>query len=824
MESIVSDIRLAARMLLKSPGFTIVATVALALGIGANTAIFSVVNAVLLQPLPYSDADRIMRIGRSSPTGTGFSESIPKFNSWKKNDAFDSMAVYDFAGPGMNLGNKERPQQVKAIHVSQEFFRVFGVSPLAGRTFTPEEDRPGGPPVALLSYGLWKSRFGGAITQIGASISLNGDPFTVIGILPSSFVSDPPSDVFIPLQPDPNSTNQGHYLSIAGRLKPGVSATAAQAQMKVLAAQFRRAHPKTMDGDEGVAVVPAQEAAVGDIKPALLILLGAVGFVLLIACANVANLLLVRAAGRQKEIAIRSAIGASRWRIIRQLLTESVLLGALGGVLGFFLGAIGVRVLMSLLPPNIPRLSDGEGVAAAVAILDWKVLAFTLGIALLTGIIFGMFPALQIARTNVNSVLKETSGRSGTGRRQNRLRGALVVSETALALVLLIGAALMIRTFVGLKNVDPGFEAHNVLTMKSSLAGGRYSTTAQVANLSRQVIQRIESLPGVQAAAMTVILPVEGSLDLPFVIDGRPPAKGNTFNGDENWAFITPHYFDAFKIHLMRGRAFNDGDTGTSSKVIIVNEAFAKKYWPKEDPLGRRLAVGGKTLGPDFDEPARQVVGVVASVRQASLSSPAQPMMYVPQAQVTDGLTALANRVIPTAWTIKTAVEPISLSTAVQREIMAADSQMSVTKIRTMEQVIGETISRENFNMLLLTVFAGIALLLAAIGIYGLMSYTVEQRTQEMGIRLALGALQGDMVRMVVLQGMKLTLIGVAIGLAAAYGLTRLLSKLLFGVQSSDPATFTTVALILTAVALLATYIPARRATKIDPLSALRYE
>ena len=824
MDTLIADLKQAVRMLVKSPGFTLIAVMALALGIGANTAIFSVVNTVLLKPLPYPESERIMRIGRKFKTGVGYSISIPKFMAWKNNQAFESMAAYDFSGPGMNLGNKDRAEQVKAIHVSQDFFRVFGVSPVFGRTFAPEEDRPGGMRVAVLGYGLWKSRFGGAMSQIGASVVLNGDPYVVIGVLPATFFPDPPADIFLPLQADPNSANQGHYLSVAGKLRPGFTAQQAQAQMKVIFEQFQRANPNGLNGEEGVAVVSAQEVAVGDIKPALLILLGAVGFVLLIACANVANLLLARAAGRQREMAIRSALGAGRWRVIRQLLTESLVLSVVGGVAGFVLSAIGVQALLAFMPPDIPRLSTSDGAVLAIPMMDWGVMSFTLVVALATGLIFGLFPAWQIARTNVNHVLKEASSRSGTGMRQNRLRGALVVAETALALVLLIGAALMVQTFTQLKNVNPGFDAHNLLTMKSSLAGVRYGTTAQVDTLARQVVQRVEALPGVEAASMTMLLPVEGSVDLPFLIPGHPLKKGEQFSGDENWTFVTPHYFDVFKIRLLRGRLFTESDTGTSSKVVIINEAIAKKYWGKEDPIGRQMEIGGKVMGPEFEEPPRQVVGIVSTVRQANLNTPDQGVMYVPQAQVVNGLTVLANKVVPMSWTIRTKVAPLSLGTAVQREIGAVDGQVSVSKIRTMEQVIGEQVSRQSFNMLLLSIFAGIALLLAAIGIYGLMSYTVEQRTQEMGIRMALGAGQGAMIRMVVMQGMRLTLIGVATGLAAAYGLTRLLAKLLFGVQASDAATFAGVAAILTAVALVATYIPARRATRVDPLHALRYE
>ena len=824
MRSFVADLRHSIRVLLNSPGFTTIAIAALALGIGANTAIFSVVNTVLLQPLPYAEPDRILRVERSFPNGTGSSSSIPKFMAWKKNNqVFDALAIYDFQGLGLNLGAGDHPEQVQGIHVSQDYFRVFGVAPELGRTFLPQEDLPGGAKALVVSNDLWKTRLGGDTSLVGKPLILGGDPYTVIGILPASFHPDPPADVFIPLQADPNSNNQGHYLAVAGRLKAGVTIDAAKANMKLAGERFREANPKWMDKTESVTVVALRDALVGDVRPALLILVGAVGFVLLIACANVANLLLARASGRHKEIAIRTAVGASRGRLISQLLTESVLLATVSGLAGFLIGAWGVRILLALSPGNLPRVNQQDHVASIVTALDWHVLAFTFGLALLTGIVFGLFPALQISRLDVNSVLKETSGRSGTGLRQNRARSILVASEMALAVILLVGAALMIRTFVGLRSVQPGFDPHNVITMQTSLSGGRYDTTVKVENMIHQVVQRVGALPGVQSAAATIVLPVEGGIDLPFLIEGRPPANGDLYTGDEQWRAVSPHYFSVFRIPLLRGRAFEDRDTGKSERVLIINQAMAKKYWPKGDPIGQRITIG-KGLGPQFEEPTRQIVGIVGDVRENGLKTSDQPVMYVPEGQVTDPLTQLANSVIPLSWAIRTGNDPASLSTAIQREILAVDGQLPVSKIRTMEQVLSESTARQNFNMLLLSIFAGLALLLAAIGIYGLMSYTVEQRTQEIGIRMALGAGRGDMLKLIVRQGMLLAGIGVAIGLASAFGLARVLASLLFGVKTTDPATYGAVALVLISVALFATYVPARRATKIDPLIALRYE
>ena len=824
MGNLLADLRHSVRVLLNSPGFTTIAIAALALGIGANTAIFSVVNTVLLQPLPYPEPDRIMRIERSFPQGTGSSSSIPKFMAWKKNNqAFEAMTIYDSQGLGFNLGSGDRPEQVSVIHVSQNYFRVFGAAPALGRVFLPQEDLPGGAKVALVTSDLWKNRLGGDPSLVGKPLILGGDPYMVVGILSAGFHSDPPSDVFIPTQADPNSINQGHYLLVAGRLKPGVTVEAAKANMKMAGDRFREANPKWMDKTESVAVVPLREALVGDVKPALLILVGAVGFVLLIACANVANLLLARASGRHKEIAIRTAVGASRGRLVSQLLTESVLLAAVSGLVGFLVGAWGVRILLALSPGNLPRVNDHEHVTSIVTALDWHVLAFTFGIALITGVVFGLFPALHISKLDVNATLKETSGRSGTGLRQNRARSVLVASEMALAVILLVGAALMIRTFVGLRSVQPGFDPHNVITMQTSLSGGRYDSTAKVENMVHQVVQRVEALPGVLSATATVMLPIEGGIDLPFLIEGRPPANGDQYTGDEQWRAVSPHYFSAFRIPLLRGRVFEDRDTGKSERVLIINQAMAKKYWPKGDPVGQRITIG-KGLGPQFEEPTRQIVGVVGDVRENGLRTSDQAVMYVPQGQVSDPLTQLANSVIPMSWAVRTASDPAALTNAIQRDILAVDGQLPVSKIRTMEQVVSESTARQNFNMLLLSIFAGMALLLAAIGIYGLMSYTVEQRTQEIGIRMALGAGHGDMLKLIVRQGMLLAGIGVVIGLAAAFGLTRLLASLLFGVKTTDPFTYVAVALTLVAVALFACYVPARRATKIDPLIALRYE
>jgi putative ABC transport system permease protein len=819
----LADVRHSCRTLIKSPGFATVAILALALGIGANTAIFSVIDHVLLRPLPFPDSERIMSVQRHFPNGDGQSVSIPKFMAWRTSHAFQSMAAYDFGSVGMKLGSGDRPNPVNAMHATASFFDVFGVQPILGRTFSPQEDLPHGGRVAVLTYNVWKDRLGADREIAGKTILLNSEPYIVAGVLPEWYQADPPTDLYLPEQFDPASTNQGHIYYVAGRLAPGASIESAQAELKVIADHFRAAHPDFVDPTETVGVVPLRVAIGGDVKLALLILGGAVSFVLLMACANVANLLLARAAGRHRELAIRAAVGASRGRIVRRLLTESLILALAGGAAGLAVGAAGIRLLLAFSPGNIPRVNDPEHSAAALGLMDWRVLAFLFAVSLLTGILFGLLPAIRVSRLDVNSALKESSSRSGTGLKHNRIRGLLVVGEVALAIILLTGAALMIRTFAGLRSVKSGLDPDNVVTMQTALSGTRYETTAQVENTVRQVMERVEGLPGVEFAAAGLVIPLQGtSIDLPFTIDGRVPANGKS-EGDEQWRFVSPHYFEAFRIPLLRGRTFDRRDTGKSERVIIINEAFAKKFWPNSDPLGQRMLVG-HGVGPDFEEGPRQIVGIVGSVAEAGLSNGMVPAMYIPQGQVADGLTKLANSLLPMSWAFRTKTDPLLAATSIKREFEALDAQLTPSKVRTMETVIKDSTTRENFNMLLLTVFASVALLLAAVGIYSLMSYSVEQRTQEIGIRMALGAGRGEMIGMILKQGMLLVVAGVVIGLAAAFELTRLLGSLLFGVKSGDPLTFAAVAVILTAVALLAAFIPAQRATRVDPILALRQE
>jgi len=596
-----------------------------------------------------------------------------------------------------------------------------------------------------------------------------------------------------------------------------VTPSAASAQLQIASDEFRRQFPTMIGPHDSFGIHPFQDAIVSDVRPSLLVLAAAVGFVLLIACANVANLLLIRITGRGHEIAVRAAMGAGRARIARQLLTESLMLSITGSVLGLFLGLTGVRALLAIYPGNIPRMAE-HGSAIA---LDWRVLSFTLVVSLLTCVLFGLTPALQASRADLSLALRESGGRSGTGLRANRSRSLLVISETALALMLLVAAALFIRTSIALRTVDPGFDAHNVLTMRMSLAGSRFGKTSEVDQMVRNATDRVEVLPGVVDAGVAYTLPLEGGFGIPFNIVGRTPIDGR-YDG-RGWLGVSPRYFDIFRIPVLRGRAFTDHDEAGAEPVVIINQAMARQFWPQGDPLEGRIVLG-HGYGPEFEEPARRIIGVVRDIHDAGLNRNPTPMVYVPMAQITDGITALAKRALSLAWLVRTQREPLALSAAVQNELQQATGGLPVASVRSMEEVVTQSTARQDFDAILMLIFGGLALVLAAIGIYGLMAYSVEQRRQEIGIRLALGADRRDVRNMVVSQGMRLALIGVAIGTAASFGLTRLLASFLFGVKPGDPLVFIGVPVLLSLVALIAVWVPARRATRVSPMDALRCE
>jgi putative ABC transport system permease protein len=816
MGSLRSDMGHAVRILVKTPGITIAAITALALGIGANTAIFSVVNTVLLKSLTYPNADRMVDFLAPSSILANSLHCIPEFHFFQRQtNIFKEVVAYDNAGPGFNLTGG-RPEQVHGIHVTEGYFRVYGAPVVLGRTFTPREDSHHGGKVVVLSYGLWQRKFGGDQAIVGKSLSLGNEPYTIVGVIGKDFVADPQADLWLPFQFDPVSNDMNLFFEVTGLLQPGVTVAQANAQLLTAGPEYHREFPHTNPRPH-FTVGPLRDSIIGDARNSLLMMLGAVGLVLLISCANVANLLLVRATARKREFAIRSALGAGRARIVRQLLTESVLLSLAGGILGTALGFVGVRALLAVSPAGLPRIGeDGSAIS-----IDWRVLGFTLGVSLLTGILFGLFPAFSASRSDLNSTLKESGNRSGTGFRQGKARSLLVVSEMSLALVLLICAALLIRTFIALHDVGPGFDSHNVLTMEMSLNGQRYQNTAGVTQLLRDGRDRLNALPGVEVAAAAYWLPIDVEDGMPFQIIGRPVEKDCC---GSKWMSITPGYLSLFRIPVLRGRDFTENDKANAPGVALINEALARQLWPNEDPVGQHVMCG-QGIGPEFEgEPKRQIIGIVADSHNSGLGRPADPMMMVPIAQVTDGYAAAYSNIQPLFWLVRTHGDPHLSIPAVTEQLRIASGGFPIAHIRTMDEMMGRSTARQSFNMLLLTIFGAVALLLAAIGIYGLMAYSVAQRTQEIGIRMALGADRDTIRKLVVWQGMRLALVGVVAGIAASFGLTRLLSTFLFGVKPWDPAVFVSAPLILTAIALVAVWLPAARASKVDPMQALRAE
>ena len=820
MDTLLQDLRHAVRSLLRGPGFTLAAVAALALGIGATTAVFSIVNAVLLKPAPFPDPDRIVWLQVVSPQGRNPGGSPAKFAWWRtRTEALQHVAA--FRGGRINDTGGDMPEQLRWAQVSADYFRLFGAPIVQGRAFAPEEDLPNGPRVALISERLWERRFDRDPAVIGRTLSLSGEPHVVVGVVDDRFDFrdfGAAPDVWTPFQLDPNATDQGHYFTVAGRLNPGVSLAQAQSMLERSTAAYRERFPDVIQDGAAFGAEPIREMLVRNARTLLLVLLGAVGFVLLIACANVANLQLVRALGRKREIALRTALGAGRARIIRQLLTESIVLATIGGALGLALGVAGIRALLSVSTVGLPRIgADGVLVAA-----DWRVMLFALLVWLGTGVLFGLIPALQGSRADLGATLKEGGGRTGAGFRQNRTRAVLVAGEVALALVLLVGSALLIRTSLSLSRVDPGFDAANVLTMRTSLTGPRFATAAGVGQALREGVDRVRALPGVEHAAATCCVPLEGGFGLPFIISGRPLEDG-PFHGGGGWTTVSDGFFEVFRIPTRRGRVFTDRDRSGTPPVVVINETMADRYWPEGDPLAGRLVIGRGIMQQFADEPERQIVGVVADVRDGGLDAEPQPRMYVPQAQLPDAVSALSLEIAPMGWIVRTRTSPRALSAAIQEELRLATG-LPVSDVRTMDEVVSRSTARQRFNTLLMTVFGAAALLLAAIGVYGLMAYSVEQRTREIGVRLALGAETGRVWWMIVLQGLRLVAAGVVIGAAAASGLTRLIASFLFGVEASDPATFLAVPIVLTAVALAAVAVPARRASRIDPVLALRGE
>ncbi|MGH9837332.1 MAG: ABC transporter permease [Blastocatellia bacterium] len=811
MQTLLQDLRYGFRTLIKKPGFALIAIIALALGIGANTAIFSVVNSILLRPLAYKDPERLVLINHDYPKiNLKASVSAPGYAHYRDNaKSFESVAA--LSGGNFNLTDGGEPERLNGGLVSQNFFSTLGATAAEGRLFLPEEDQPGRNKVVLLNHAYWQRRFGGDASLVNRTITLNGEGYTVVGVMPPGFqfgreigrVIDLWTPIaFTPAQLSTNNlTNE--YLFVVGRLKSDATIQQAQAELDIIANNLRQQYMQGADRSNwGLTTQAFGEMVVGDIRPALWTLMAAVAFVLLIACANVANLLLARAADRQKEMAIRAALGAGRWRVIRQLLTESVLLAFAGGLLGLALAWWGIRALVRINETQIPR-------AAEIGI-DWWVLAFTLGVSLLTGILFGLIPALQTSKTDLHETLKE-GGRSGSSGARGWIRNIFVVVEMALALMLLVGAGLLIRSFWQLQRVNPGFVPQNTLTMSLSLPATKYTEPVQRANFYQQVLQQIRTLPGVQSAGATSILPLSGmNSSGSFRIEGRDVPQGQSLPHGDRWA-ATADYFSTMKINLVRGRFFDDRDTMTSQPVAIIDETMARKYWPNEDPMGKRISYQGGQQNPIW----REIVGIAGHVKHRGLEGESRVQYYIPHPQ-----TQSANMFL----VVRTGGDPASLTGAVRGAIRGFDKDLPIFRVTTMEQLVADSMAQRRFALVLFGVFAAVALLLAAVGLYGVLSYSIAQRSHEIGVRMALGAQARDVLRLVVGQGMLLALIGVAVGLTLAFALTRWMATLLFEVKATDPMTFVVIALALTLVALLACFIPARRATKVDPIVALRYE
>ncbi|HLL77414.1 MAG TPA: ABC transporter permease [Pyrinomonadaceae bacterium] len=811
METVIQDVRYGVRVLAKNPGFTAVAVLTLALGIGANSAIFSVVNAVLLRPLAYKDPERLVLINHNyRKLDLRATVSAPGYTYYREH-AQSFSAVAAVTGWNVNLTGDGEPERLQGMTVTPNLFPMLGAEAARGRVLLEEEGQPGRNKVVVLSDALWQRRFGGDQSVVNRTVTLNGEPYSVVGVMPPSFrfgrEFGPPADFWAPIAFTPqqlaptNLTNE--YLTVLASLKPGVSLQQAQAELDSIAATLRNQHmPGSDESNWGLLATPMGEQVVGDIRPALLVLLGAVALVLLISCANVANLTLARAAARQKEIAIRAALGAGRGRVVRQLLTESTLIALAGGAAGLLMANWGLSFLLRINEDKIPRAYEIG--------LDWRVVAFTAGVSLLTGIVFGLGPAFQSARVDLHDTLKE-GGRGGSAGVGRRVRGALVVAEVSLAVVLLVGAGLLVRSFVSLQHVSPGFRPQQVIAMQVSLPVNRYAEPRQRAAFYRQVAEAMRALPGVRAAGAVSVLPMSGQNQSgSFSIEGRPVAPNESMPHGDRWA-ATHDYFNAMGIPLLRGRYFSERDAEDAPGVAIVDETMARKYWPNEDPVGKRISFEGGAANPKW----REIVGVVGHVKHRGLEGESRTQYYVPHPQNPNSSMFLVAQA---------GGDPAALAAPVREAVRSLDRDLPVYRVTTMERLVADSLAQRRFSMLLFGVFAGVALLLAIVGLYGVLSYTVAQRTHEIGIRMALGARASDVLRLVVGQGLWLTLLGVALGLAGALALTRLMAGLLYGVSAFDPATFAVVALLLTAVALLACLIPARRATRVDPTTALRAE
>ena len=801
----ITDLRYAIRQLLKSPGFTIVAILTLALGIGACTAIFSVVNAVLLKPLDYPEPGRIVTIRETQlPQFPEFSVSPPNFLDWQKQTkSYQYLAAY--GGAGLNLTGEGEPERMTGVRATAHYFDVYGVKPILGRTFLAEEDAQGKNHVVVLSYPFWQRVFGGASNVINRPVQLNGEPYTVVGVAPRGFGLTSKVDAWVPMAftPDETASNArgAHYVNVVGRLRPGVTAAQAEAELKVLAAQLATQYPDSNKG-WGIFMMPLQDYMVRDVRVVLYTLLGAVGCVLFIACANIANLLLARATARHREISIRAALGASRARLMRQLLTESVLLSLCGGLAGILLARWGLDALLALAPPALSHTGDIR--------LDPGVLIFSLALSLGTGLVFGIAPAWLAARTDMNEALKSGSRGSTEAGARGRLRSALVVIEVTFALMLLGGAGLLGRSFMQLAQVDPGFNPENATVLRLSLPKKKYALPEQQTAFANALLERVKALPGVKAAGVTQSLPLVSDYVLGFNIEGRPAIAPSDLP-NTNYYAVTPEYFQAMGIRLVRGRLFTAQDNAQTPRVAVINETLARQFFPNEDPIGKRM-----NITTDDKDVWREIVGIVGDIKQYGVDKQTSAQSYEPFAQ--NPFSSSINVVI------RTSGPAAAVAGALRPAVYAVDKDQPVGTIRPLEEIAAESISRQRFAMVLLTVFSAVALVIAAVGIYGVMAYSVAQRTGEFGIRLALGAQQRDVLRLVLLQGGKLVGLGLLIGLIATLAASRALGSILYKTTAQDPLTLGAITILLAGVALLACLLPANRATKVNPIEALRAE
>ena len=810
MDTLFRDIRYGVRNLAKQPGFTLIVLLTLGLGIGASTAIFSVVNSVLLRKLPYQHSERIVAIQELNKEGKRGQVTSANFLDWRaQNTVFEHLAaIRERTG---NLALSDHAERIDVAQTNANFFDVFGVSPVVGRFFIPSDEQAGHEPIIVLGYALWQNRFGSDPSVVGKPVRLDGRNYTVVGVAPVGFQYPNKTEAWLPPlrlvpemgdQQDVTQTRGMGYLSAVATLKPGVELPQAAAEMETITSRLRQQYPET-NNTRFNRVVSLQEHLVGETNKMLWLLFGAVTFVLLIACANVANLLLANAASRQKEIAIRTALGASRWRVMRQLFTESGLLALVGGAVGLMLAVWGVPLITQLLPREFPRLGEIQ--------MDWRVLGFTLGASVLTGFLFGLAPVLHISRAAVQDAMKESSHGAGGSVHKSRLRQMFIVAEVALSVVLLAGAGLLFRSFLQLQNVDAGFTPQQVLTARLTPSGENFRTDPDYVNYFNNVMTRVSAIPGVREVGMINTLPLSKGPTLRFRIEGQPPTTVDKWPAS-NFRSVSPNYFHTMNIPVVQGRPFDDRDND-QSRTIIINQAIAQRDFGGENPVGKRVGFGnadGKGQPVWFE-----IVGVTANVRSLELKEEAEPELY---------FSSLQSPFESMSLVIRSTVDPTSLIAAVRSAVTEIDKTVPITQIETMDRIVTESVMQPRFNMVLLILFSSIALLLSAAGIYGVTAYSVTQRTHEVGIRLALGAQLGDVLRLILKQGLAVIAVGIVIGLIAAFALTRLLRTLLFGVSATDPLTFIAISLLLAFVALVACYVPARRATKVDPLVALRYE